>query len=157
MRVANGHRETPIRQKIFNKNFDVHNHSQTENGKLINSHSTGVENQIQLYLLNLDEDDDDDDYEINGAAAARVPVASRKKDDSEKKNGSAMNKAQLEVINRIKLNQDRAKSPLALVNTTEAQSEAAILVRKRKNVPKSTVATQTDKSYLQSLKYKNLL
>ncbi len=38
------------------------------------------------------------------------------------------------------------RSPLALSNLDK--NSASVLVKKRKNVPKSTVATQTDESYL---------
>jgi len=48
------------------------------------------------------------------------------------------------VVNRIKQIDDKPRSPLALQNVGTENKE--MLVKKRRNVPKSTVATQTDVS-----------
>ncbi len=54
-------------------------------------------------------------------------------------------------INKIKQHQstmNAPRSPLALSNMDK--KSGVVLVKKRKNVPKSTIATQTDDSYLMS-------
>jgi hypothetical protein len=64
-----------------------------------------------------------------------------------------LNSAQVDVLNKIRNGEQQkaAQSPLAL----NADSDF-ILVKKRKNVQKVTVSTQTDQSYLQKLKAKNM-
>jgi hypothetical protein len=52
-------------------------------------------------------------------------------------------------INKIKQHQstmNAPRSPLALSNLDK--KSGVVLVKKRKNVPKSTIATQTEESYL---------
>ncbi len=54
-------------------------------------------------------------------------------------------------INRIKQQQSTTnapRSPLALSNLDK--KSGVVLVKKRKNVPKSTIATQTEESYLKA-------
>jgi hypothetical protein len=64
-----------------------------------------------------------------------------------------MNSAQADVLNKIRNGEQQKalQSPLALNGDSDF-----ILVKKRKNVQKATVSTQTDQSYLQKLKSKNL-
>lgn len=76
-----------------------------------------------------------------------------------------MNAAQLDIINKLKTgssvfsqnhNQSPAgvkSSPLALGNLEKKGS--VVLVKKRKNVPKTTVHTQTDKSYIADVRKVN--
>ena len=89
-----------------------------------------------------------------------APLNAAQRDVLEKMKPSAasaadpkMNAAQLDVINRIKtgsaLSSPGVKSPLALGNLEKKSS--VMLVKKRKNVPRATVHTQTDKSYIADL------
>lgn len=57
-----------------------------------------------------------------------------------------INAAQLEMINKLKTN-PMPSSPLAFANA--GKENGTILIKKRKNVPKCTVATQTIESYIQ--------
>lgn len=48
------------------------------------------------------------------------------------------------IVNRVKHIDDKPRSPLALQNV--GTENKGMLVKKRRNVPKTTVATQTDVS-----------
>ena len=69
-----------------------------------------------------------------------------------------MNAAQLDIINKLKSGSSVfnhspggvKSSPLALGNLEKKGS--VVLVKKRKNVPKATVSTQTDKSYIADMR-----
>ena len=74
------------------------------------------------------------------------------------KGETKMNAAQLEIINKLKSDRPVIKhspggiksSPRALGNLEKEGS--VVLVKKRKNVPKTTVSTQTDKSYIADMR-----
>ena len=67
---------------------------------------------------------------------------------SEKSNG-------FDIVGKFKVNnngQNVPRSPLALMNS---ESSGLVLVKRNRNVPTTTVSTQTDKSYLLTMKTQN--
>jgi hypothetical protein len=78
-------------------------------------------------------------------------------DSTPRRNGATLNKAQSDVLSKLKAKElswssPAPKSPLALPNLDKETD--AILIKKRKNVIKYSVSTQTDASYLQTNQYR---
>lgn len=71
--------------------------------------------------------------------------------DSPKLSTNKLTGAHNSAINKIKQDAQPPRSPLALVNINDKQS-GFMLVKKRKNVLKCDAWTQTDQSYLSTLK-----